>query len=246
MINVSVVLPVYNEEENIPILAEQLVSVFTNLQDQYQFETILVNDGSTDDSLKVMLNLCHRFPAVNWRVINLNRNWGLSGAMAAGFDAALGEFVVTLDTDLQNDPADIPAMLAKTAEYDVVIGIRARRNDTFVKKMSSKIANFIRNTLTRENIRDTGCSLKVYRLSYLRKIKLFTGMHRFLPTLLKMEGARVHQMEVKHHERRFGVPKYHLFNRLIGPLLDLLAVMWMQNRHLAYRYEEISSKQTKN
>jgi len=236
---VSIILPIYNEEENILILVEKISDAIRHIKDQYSFELVMVNDGSTDSSLKIMLNLKYKFPEEIFRIINLDKNWGLTAAMDAGFKSANGEILVTLDADLQNDPDDIPAMLTHLKDNDVVIGIRAKRNDTFIKKMSSKIANFIRNTLTKENIKDTGCSLKVYKKEYLNKIKLFTGMHRFLPTLLKMEGAKVHQIEVKHHQRLYGVPKYHLFNRLIGPLLDLLAVMWMQNRHLGYKREEI-------
>lgn len=236
---VSIVLPIYNEEENVPILVERVLAAVEPLRDRYAFELLLVNDGSTDGSLAALRACREKFPAATLRIINLDRNWGLTAAMDAGFRHAAGEIAVTLDADLQNDPQDIPRMLAAIGPYDVVIGVRARRNDPLVKRVSSKIANFIRNTLTRENVRDTGCSLKAYKIGYLRKIKLFTGLHRFLPTLLKWEGARVLEVEVRHHPRLHGTAKYHLFNRLIGPFLDLLAVMWMRRRHLGYRTEEV-------
>lgn len=236
---VSIVVPIYDEEENIFPLAEKIFAVTASLRDKFHFETLLVDDGSKDSSPAKMEELRALYPQERIRIIRLLQNGGLSTAMAAGFDNARGEWVITLDADLQNDPADIPMMLDKALEgWDVVAGIRARRNDSFVKRISSKIANFIRNTLTHEDIRDTGCSLKVYRRHYLQKIKMFTGMHRFLPTLLKLEGAKVLQVEVNHHPRFAGTAKYHLFNRLIGPLLDLFAVVWMQRRHIAYRKEE--------
>ncbi|RMG86780.1 MAG: glycosyltransferase [Candidatus Dadabacteria bacterium] len=179
------------------------------------------------------------YPELGVRIVALDRNWGLTAAMDAGFRAARGEVVVTLDTDLQNDPADIPRLLGHLDRADVVVGIRANRRDPFVKRVSSRIANAIRNRVTHDDIVDTGCSLKVYRKAFLDRLKLYTGLHRFLPTLLKLEGARVVQVPVNHRPRRYGKAKYHLWNRLVGPLLDLFAVRWMQKRHLGYRWEEI-------
>ncbi len=235
----SIVLPVFNEEENLPILAGELSRVVTDLRSEWAVECVFVDDGSTDGSRERMLEIRERHPELGVRIVALDRNWGLTAAMDAGFRCARGEVVATLDTDLQNDPRDLPSLLARLDRADVVVGIRVNRRDPFVKRMSSKIANAIRNWATDEDIADTGCSLKVYRRAYLERLKLFNGLHRFLPTLLKMEGARVVQVPVNHRPRRHGEAKYHLWNRLVGPLLDLFAVRWMQKRHLGYRWEEI-------
>jgi dolichol-phosphate mannosyltransferase len=232
---VSLIVPVYNEAESLGPLLAEAAPVLRTLG---SVEVVLVNDGSTDGSLQVMERLRREFPDLGLRIICLDRNHGLTTAMDAGFRSARGEVLVTIDADLQNDPADIPKLLEHLDKYDVAIGSRVNRRDTTVKRLSSKVANAIRNWATEEDIRDTGCSLKAYRADYVRRLKLYHGLHRFLPTMLKLEGARVIEVPVNHRPRRFGVPKYHLFNRLVGPLLDLFAVRWMQKRHLRYRMEE--------
>lgn len=236
----SIILPAYNEEDNIePVMAE-LMAVLPELEKRVErIECIFVDDGSSDSTRVKMLESKGRYPELNIRVIAMNKNWGLTAAMDAGFQHSSGDILATIDTDLQNDFADIPKLMDHLADADVAIGIRVDRQDGFVKRASSKIANAIRNKATNENIRDTGCSLKLYRAEFVSRIKLFTGLHRFLPTLLKMEGARVVQVPVNHRPRIHGTPKYHLFNRLTGPLMDLLAVRWMQKRHLGYTSEEV-------
>jgi glycosyltransferase involved in cell wall biosynthesis len=233
------VLPAYNEEENVAPLCRELGAVVPRLRDRWEIETVFVDDGSTDRTRARVLEARGLHPELGIRVIALHPNSGLTAAMDAGFRSARGSVVVTLDADLQNDPADIPRLLEHLDRADVVAGIRAQRHDSFVKRMSSKIANGIRNRVTHDDVVDTGCSLKVYRKQYLDRLKLFTGLHRFLPTLLKLEGARVIQVPVNHRPRLHGLAKYHLWNRLVGPLLDLFAVRWMQKRHLGYRSEEI-------
>jgi glycosyltransferase involved in cell wall biosynthesis len=228
-------VPVYNEAESLPPLMAEVAAALRALA---PCEVVMVNDGSTDGSLEVMLGLREKYPELGIRIICLDRNYGLTTAMDAGFRAARGEALVTIDADLQNDPADIPKLLAHLADYDVAIGSRTSRRDRLVKRISSKVANAIRNWATEENIVDTGCSLKAYRPEYVRRLKLYKGLHRFLPTLLKLEGATVIEVPVNHRPRRYGVAKYHLLNRLVGPLLDLFAVRWMQKRHLSYRTEE--------
>ena len=232
----SIVIPAYNEEENLPVLMKEIQEVFAN--QPKPSEIIFVNDGSTDRTLEIMLTIKSQYRNFPVRVLSLDRKHGLSAALDAGFRKATGEIVVSLDADLQNDPADIPKLLEKLPEYDVVIGIRARRQDPFVKKISSKLANVIRDFALREHWRDTGCTLKAYRRSFLGKLKLFDGLHRFLPTLLQMEQARIFEVEVNHRQRIYGKSKYHLWNRLTGPLRDLLAVRWMKQRHFRYRVEE--------
>ena len=202
-------------------------------------EIIFVDDKSSDGSLEIMKQIKQSNKELGIRIVCRKKRGGLSAALATGFAAAKGEIAVSIDSDLQNDPADIPKLLSYIGKYDVAIGWRKERHDPFIKKASSKIANFIRNSITNETIHDTGCTLKAYKREFLLKLKLFDGLHRFLPTLLKLEGAKVIEVPVRHRERRFGKSKYHLFNRLIGPLLDLFAVRWMQKRHIDLSYKEL-------
>ena len=234
----SIVLPAFNEEGNILPLSGELGEVLPDLS-AWSVECVFVDDGSTDGTRREMIAARARHPALGIRIIALDRNYGLTTAMDAGFKAARGDVVATLDTDRQNDPHDLPRLLAELGRADVVIGVRVQRRDSFVKRASSKIANSIRNRATREEIADTGCSLRVYRKEFLDRLKLFTGLHRFLPTLLKMEGARVVQVPVNHRPRAAGRSKYGLANRLAGPLADLLAVHWMMKRRIRYRTEEL-------
>jgi dolichol-phosphate mannosyltransferase len=225
---ISFVIPVYNEEENIPILFRELTSVAERLDSPY--EIIFINDCSTDRSLVVIRDLAGKNPLV--RCVTFPENRGQSAALGAGFRAAAGEVVITMDADLQNDPADIPILLEQFGPYDMVNGWRRNRQDSFSKKISSRIGNFVRNWLTGENINDTGCSLKVMRADLLKEIKMFRGLHRFLPTLMRLEGARVIEVPVNHRYRQFGVSKYTNLRRGVEGFQDLLAVRWMIKRHV--------------
>ncbi len=231
MIKYSIIIPVYNEEDNISILYQRIKKVMDKLNKPY--EIIWVNDGSIDNSLNILKKLKEK-DKVN-RVISFKRNHGQTAAMDAGFRNAKGEIFITLDADLQNDPEDIPKMLKLLDEYDMVAGWRYKRQDNFIRRLSSKIANWIRNKLTYDNIADTGCSLKVYKRECLENIKLFEGLHRFLPTLIKNEGFKVTQMKVKHHPRKYGKSKYGVMNRAFKALKDLFAVRWMIQRSLRYK-----------
>ena len=232
----SVVLPVFNEEENIPILIEEIRSVLD--ENVVSWELIAVDDGSTDASVERLHEAQREFSSI--RVIRFEENRGQSAAFDAGWRAARGEFIVTLDSDLQNDPADIPAMLAKLRdeEADMVIGVRVNRRDTAWKRLQSKIGNGVRNWITGDQITDTGCSLKLVRRHCVDRVKLFNGLHRFLPTLVRIEGYRVVEIPVNHRERRFGESKYGALNRAFRGLADCLAVRWMSRRRLGYRIKE--------
>ncbi len=174
------------------------------------------------------------------RVLSLTRPGGQSAALCAGFRAARGELVATLDADLQNDPADLAKLLAAIeAGADVANGVRQNRDESRLRLISSRIANRVRNAVTHEEVSDVGCSLRVMRARYLREVKLYRGMHRFLPTLLRLEGARVVELPVRHRARRFGRSKYGIGNRLWVGLLDLLAVRWMQARQLDSEVAEL-------
>lgn len=231
---ISLVIPVYNEEENLPVLAAEIREALAPLGRPY--EVIYVDDGSTDRSPEVLRALAREDSAV--RIVRQRRNAGQSAALDAGFRFARGTIVVTLDADLQNDPADIPLLLGKLEGYDVAAGVRTRRQDDWVRRASSKIANGIRNRFTSESITDVGCTLKAFRIEYLRRIPMFTGMHRFLPTLLRMEGARVIEVPVNHRPRLHGQPKYGIGNRIWKALADLFAVRWMQKRWIDRRLSE--------
>jgi glycosyltransferase involved in cell wall biosynthesis len=224
----SVVVPVYNEEENLPVLAAEIRAALDPLGLDY--EVLFVDDGSTDASPEVLARIAAGDPRV--RVLRHRRNAGLSAGLATGFRHARGERLATLDSDLQNDPADIPRLLAELTDCDVVCGVRARRRDNWLRRASSRIANGVRNRLTRESIADVGCTLRVYRTELVRRLPMFTGMHRFLPTLLRLDGARIKELPVHHRPRLHGEPKYNIRNRIWRALADLMAVRWMQKRWL--------------
>jgi len=232
--DISIVIPVYNEEANLKPLSRELREVLDGLGRPY--EIIFVDDGSVDQSFAILKEAASHDPQI--RVIRFTKNTGQTAAFDAGFRAARGDIVVTMDADLQNDPHDIPRLLEKIEEFDVVCGWRYKRRDPWIKIVSSKIANFVRNILSQEEIVDTGCSLKAFRKECLQNIKLFNGMHRFLPTLTKMEGFTVTQVKVNHRPRRFGTTKYNIRNRMVRAFADLLAVRWMKKRHLDYEIEE--------
>ncbi len=231
---ISIVIPVYNEEESLPLLAAEIHGAMSPLGLAY--EVIYVDDGSTDGTPGVLAELARQDPAT--RVIRQRRNSGQTAALDAGFRFARGGIVVTLDADLQNDPADIPRLLAAMDGHDVVSGVRANRRDTWVRKASSRIANRVRNRLTHDDVTDVGCTLRACRAEFLRGVPLFTGMHRFLPTLLAMAGARKTEIPVNHRPRLHGQPKYNISNRLWRALADLFAVRWMQKRWIDRRLSE--------
>ncbi|HEV8582750.1 MAG TPA: glycosyltransferase family 2 protein [Thermoanaerobaculia bacterium] len=231
---ISVVIPVYNEEENLPILAAEVQGALEAVGRPY--EVIYVDDGSTDGSPEILSDLAREDARV--RVVRQQRNSGQSAALAAGFRFACGGIVVTLDADLQNDPADIPRLLERMNGHDVVCGVRVNRQDTWVRKVSSRIANGVRNRLTHDSVTDVGCTLRACRTELVRNLPMFTGMHRFLPTLLKMEGARVTEVPVHHRPRLHGQPKYNIRNRIWRALADLFAVRWMQKRWIDRRLSE--------
>jgi len=230
----SVVVPFYNEEDNVEPLHRELDAALGEVPGGVEF--VYVDDGSRDGTRERLLGLAKRDPRI--RVLRLDPNSGQSAAFEAGFRAARGEVTATLDGDLQNDPADIPRLLAALDRADVVNGIRVNRRDGLVRRISSRIGNGFRNAVTRESVTDVGCSLRVFRTAYAKRVKLFRGMHRFLPTLLRLEGARVVEMPVNHRARRHGSSKYGIGNRALVGFVDVLAVRWMQSRVRRYEVRE--------
>ena len=188
MKQISFVIPVFNEEANLRPLFQELKTVADRLETPY--EVIFVDDGSTDGGPAILDSLARAHAQV--RILAMDANSGQSAALAVGFQAARGDVVVTLDADLQNDPADLPALLRLYGEYDLINGWRHNRRDTWSKRVASRIGNAVRNRLTGETIRDTGCSLKVMNAAMLKRIKMFRGLHRFLPTLMRLELSLIH------------------------------------------------------
>ncbi len=234
MKKISFVVPIYNEEENIPKLVEEIQAVAPDLANDY--EILLIDDCSRDNSLQIIRDLCVTIKPL--RYLSFARNCGQSAALYAGFQAAKGDVIITMDADLQNDPADLRQMIKHYGQFDMVNGWRFNRQDTWSKKLASRFGNKVRNWLTSETIHDTGCSLKIMNAAMLKRIQIYKGLHRFLPTLMRLEGAKVIEVKVNHRERLFGVSKYTNLRRGIEGLYDLIAVRWMQSRHLQIDIKE--------
>ena len=233
-LDLSVVVPVFDEEENLPALTEELKGALGKLGKRY--EVIFVDDGSRDRSFEILKRARASFPQL--RLLRFRQNRGQSAAFAAGFRAARGALVVTLDADLQNDPRDIPKVLAALSNADAVAGIRKHREDTLWRRLQSRVGNAVRNALTGDEIVDTGCSLKGFRREALARVPYFKNMHRFLPTLVGIAGGRVVQVEVGHRPRGGGRSKYGMWGRAKAGLADALAVRWMKRRRLEYEVVE--------
>lgn len=234
MPELSIVVPVYNEEASVAPLLEEIIAAVG--QNPARAEILFVDDGSTDETPARLAELKQRCPAL--RVITFERNAGQSAAMACGFRQARGRYVVALDGDGQNDPADIPRIVELLDRYQVVCGIRHKRRDRLAKRWGSAFANWVRRCFTGDSIKDIGCSLKGFHREPLQQLYFFDGVHRFLPVLLEMEGCTLTQIEVNHRPRRHGKTKYGNLGRLAKTWQDLLGVRWMQKRKLKYRVKE--------
>ncbi len=232
----SIVTPAHNEVENLPRLIEEVTTVASSIGSPW--ELIVVNDGSTDATESILRTAMRSSPQL--RVLSMKARSGQTAAVEAGLRTARGQFVAIMDADLQNDPADLPAMLKLLVEdqCDMVNGWRRDRQDPWIRLVSTRIANWVRNTLTHEDIRDSACGLKVFKQHCIPTLKLFNGMHRFLPTLVKMGGFRVIEVPVNHRPRSAGKAKYGVSNRLFKALRDTFAVRWMQSRALRYEFTE--------
>jgi len=228
-LQLSIIIPVKDEAQNVVALAKEISNVLCTRSTSWQ--CIWIDDGSTDTTLDELAKInrkdpCHQF-------ISLTRNYGQSAALALGFSSARGQILVTMDGDGQNDPKNIPAMInrLKKEGADMVNGWRIKRKDTFSRKMASYLANSFRNRLTRDHIKDVGCSLRVFRHHCIENIPIFKGMHRFLPTLVRMRGfSKIIEMPVDHRSRKFGETKYGINNRLWVGIADTFAIRWMQSR----------------
>lgn len=226
----SVIIPVYNEAENVGPLLAKLANALEGWPGD--IEILFVDDGSTDGTLARLREFQGAEPRI--RIAHFRRNHGQTAALAAGFRLARGRAVVTLDGDLQNDPAEVPRLASMLSEWDCVCGVRTRRQDSLWKRISSRIGNGFRNWATGDNIIDTGCTLKAFRRECLERLELYQGMHRFLPTLIRMRGFRVTQVPVGHYPRLHGKTKYGTWGRLTKGLADVWAVRWMKKNRLQY------------
>jgi glycosyltransferase involved in cell wall biosynthesis len=225
-VELSIVLPCFNEAESVAELTAELNTVLDRLG--APSEILFVNDASTDHTLDVLRDLQQRYPRVE--ILNHQQRLGQSAGHASGFRHAQGAYIITMDADGQNDPSDIPRLLAALESADAVCGIRRRRQDAWLKRVSSRLANWFRNAITREQITDAGCAYRALRRSALAELPVFNGMHRFLPTLLRMQGYRVVEIDVNHRPRHAGVSKYGIHNRLWRGLIDCIAIRWLQSR----------------
>lgn len=234
----SICIPVYNEQDNLVPLYQAIVAAVD--AGKIDIEIIMADDGSADGSWERIRELVEIDPRV--RGVKLAYNCGETAASDAALRAARGEYVMTMDADLQNDPADIPAFMEKLAEgWDCVCGTRVatrHKGDDWIRVVSSRTANWVRNRLSRENISDAGCTYRAFRRQCMDRIKLYRGLHRFIPTLLKMEGYTVAEIPVTNHRRLHGESKYGVWNRLFKSFRDLLAIRWMKSRLLDYRIAE--------
>ncbi len=235
MYQFTIIVPVYNEELNLERVEKELLDY---IEIASKMTSILfVNDGSTDRSQLLIEEICHRNEAFNF--INFKENRGLSAAIKAGFDTVQSELVGYIDSDLQTSPEDFNLLLAHIEEYDLVTGVRTDRKDSFVKNISSSIANNIRRMFTKDGMDDTGCPLKVIRTSYAKRIPMFNGLHRFLPAMILLQNGKILQVPIRHFPRIAGTAKFGLWNRLFGPLVDCFAYLWMKKKYINY---EVKSK----
>jgi glycosyltransferase involved in cell wall biosynthesis len=230
--SLSVIVPFYNEEDNVKPLFEQVCKSL----DKHDFECVFVNDGSTDatgDRLDTLAATDSRLLA-----LHLDGNFGQSAALMAGLRRAKGDLLFTLDGDLQNDPVDIPQMAELLSDHDCVFGVRVNRQDNWVRKVSSRVANTVRNAILHDGISDSGCGIKGFRRECVDHLVCFNGLHRFLAVFLRHAGFSIVECPVTHHPRQFGISKYGVNNRLWRGLYDLIGVRWLVRRYVVYRVKQ--------
>ena len=226
----TIIVPLYNEEGNLPRLAKELSGYL--FQTAFKTGVLFVNDGSTDNSAKLVEHYCSENEAFSY--IHLKKNSGLSTALKAGIDQVESRYTGYIDADLQTSPYDFELLMEYAEIFELVTGVRVGRKDGLVKRISSRIANAIRRSVTHDGVSDTGCPLKILHTDTARKIPFFNGMHRFLPALVQVGGGKVKEVPVRHFKRLAGKSNFHLWNRLLGPAVDLIAFAWMRKRTIRY------------
>lgn len=226
----TIIVPLFNEEGNLPRLAKELSDYLS--QSTCSAKVLFVNDGSTDNSAMLVEQFCAQNHAFSF--IHLKKNSGLSTALKAGIDQVETKYTGYIDADLQTSPHDFEYLMEFVDYYDLVTGIRIGRKDGIVKRISSRMANAIRCTVTHDGVSDTGCPLKIFHTDTAHRIPFFKGMHRFLPALVQLDGGHVKEVHVRHYKRLAGKSNYHLRNRLFGPAVDLIAFIWIRKRYISY------------
>lgn len=226
----TIVVPLFNEAENLPRVETTMLDYLKRAQAKSKI--LFVDDGSTDSSLQLVQDICGR--NADFEYISFEKNCGLSAAIKAGFDYTKTELVGYIDSDLQTSPADFNTLLPYIDEYDLVTGLRGARKDRFIKNTSSKIANSIRRAFTHDGMDDTGCPLKIIKTDYAKRIPMFRGLHRFLPAMILLQHGKVIQVPIDHFPRVAGTAKFGVWNRLLGPLIDCFAYLWMKKKYINY------------
>lgn len=228
--NLTIIVPIYNEEESLSSFFEEM-DTFLKVS-PVETQVLCVNDGSTDNSLQIIKSKIDTSP--HYSIVNLDANYGLSSAVKAGIDYCQTSLVGYIDADLQTKPVDFLQYFEWFPEFDMVNGIRAKRQDSLVKRISSKVGNGYRRLMINDGIKDTCCPLKIMKTEFAQNIPFFHGMHRFIPALIQLEGGQIKQLPISHYPRYAGTSKYHLWNRLIGPFFDTLAFRWIRSRYIRY------------
>lgn len=226
----TIIIPVYNEEDNLNRVHQEMKQFLTISKKKTKI--LFVNDGSKDNSQALIEEICK--DNEEFTFISFEKNTGLSAAIKAGFDYTDTPWVGYIDADLQTAPEDFNILMEYAGEYDLVTGVRSNRKDSFTKNMSSTIANGIRRAFTDDGMDDTGCPLKIIRTDMAKKIPMFNGLHRFLPAMILLQNGKIKQTPVRHFPRVAGVSKFNLWNRLLGPLQDCFAYLWMKKKYINY------------
>ncbi len=232
--DITIIIPVFNEEENLKRVQETFEKYFRSAK--LSSQVLFINDGSKDNSQQVIRDINKANPLFSY--ISLDKNYGLSTAIKAGFDYADTKWIGYIDADLQTTPEDFNILADYCEEYDLVTGVRTGRKDSFTKNMSSTIANSIRRSFTHDEMDDTGCPLKIIKADKAKKIPMFNGLHRFLPAMILLQKGKVIQIPVRAYPRIAGKSNFHLWNRLAGPLSDCFAYLWMKRKHINYTVAE--------
>ncbi len=231
----TIIIPVYNEEDNLERVEKELKDYLAICSKKAKI--LFVNDGSQDGSQQLIEDICKRNEAFTF--IKFVENKGLSAAIKAGFDHTDTPLLGYIDSDLQTSPEDFNLLLEHIGQYDLVTGVRSNRKDSFVKNASSLIANGIRRTFTHDGMDDTGCPLKVIKTDFAKRIPMFKGLHRFLPAMILLQNGSIIQIPIRHFPRLAGTAKFGLWNRLLGPLMDCFAYLWMKKKYINYQVEKI-------
>lgn len=231
----TIIIPVYNEEDNLERVEKELKD-YLNICTK-KAKVLFVNDGSIDKSQQLIEAICQRNE--NFSFVKFAQNKGLSAAIKAGFDYTDTPLVGYIDSDLQTSPKDFNLLLEHIDQYDLVTGVRADRKDSFVKNTSSAIANGIRRAFTHDGMDDTGCPLKVIKTDFAKRIPMFKGLHRFLPAMILLQNGSIVQIPIRHFPRMAGTAKFGLWNRLLGPLMDCFAYLWMKKKYINYQVDKI-------